>query len=227
MKKKTFAIVLTSALLFSLVGAHVVGSAEANPYSFFWEWVDPPPGTIPPKITITSPRNYTTYSSGDLNLTIHITGPQTPTPAESSGIFWAGYTLDGDYKTFKGALEELVPEVDHSEVLDGLRNGNHELMVEAHGAVELGDFKVSILDSNTTILFSIGSSISSPNPTPSISPSPNPAPTGTPVPTPKPIPLAETFPTTLLAGSTMVAVVSLGFLVYFKKRHRSKELLYG
>jgi parallel beta-helix repeat protein len=54
---------------------------------------------------------------------------------------------------------------------------------------------------------------------------PTPTPTSPPTPTPEPTPRTESFPTTLLIGSVIavVAVVGLGLLIYFKKRHNLKN----
>ncbi|MEM3881333.1 MAG: hypothetical protein QXD19_06265, partial [Candidatus Bathyarchaeia archaeon] len=60
-----------------ITGTTLVNVVKANPWLIFAP-IDPIPGTIPPTITILSPKNNTAYPDITLNLTIHITKPQPP-----------------------------------------------------------------------------------------------------------------------------------------------------
>jgi len=208
MKRATLAIMLMSALLFSVVGAQFVSLAEANPYSFFWEFVDPIPGTIPPKITITSPKNYTTYPSGNLNFTVHVAKPETPTPTESY-IIYVHYYLDGTIHRVFNNYFEPVPEVDNSTVLHDLSDGNHTLVVQVEGGVEPGPYEVFFIESNSTVFFTVNKTSN---------PSSAPSPTST---QEYGLKLSLHQQTAVLSGT--IAVACIGLLAnYFKKRMRSQ-----
>ena len=216
MKKAAMELAIISGLLVSLlVGVEFVSLAVANPYSFFWTWVDPIPGTIPPKITITSPKNYTTYSSGDLNFTVHVAKPETPTPMESY-ILHVHYYLDGIYHRVFNNYFEPVPEVDNATVLHDLSDGNHTLFVTAEGGVEPGPYEVFFIDSNSTVFFTINSTAFSPIPLTQAS-SPTPSPTQN-------YGLKSSHPqqTAVLSGAIAVACIGLP-AIYFKKRSRLKS----
>jgi len=65
-------------------------------------------------------------------------------------------------------------------------------------------------------------SAETPTSTPSPSPTPSPTPTNTAEPTSSPEPQPEPFPTTLIIASvSIVAVIAIGFFVYFKKHKRN------
>jgi hypothetical protein len=85
------------------------------------------------------------------------------------------------------------------------------LLVEAFGVVLPGNMTIFGMGTNSTVHFSVGTTTTPP------SPSPSPEPTDAP-------PNSEPFPTTPVATSiASVAVVSVGLIVYFKKRHHKTE----
>jgi hypothetical protein len=215
MKKTALALTLVLALLTSLaVGVRFVSFVEANPYMMY-EGVEPIPGTIPTKIAITSPTNYTAYSGTAVKITLHVTGPQTPYPTKS-GISGVGYNIDGTVFPEQNVIGgwDLVPEVNYSEVLYDLPAGNHELNVFAYGVVEPGPLQMFSVDTTSTVFFSIGSTPYSSTPS-----SPTPPPTPTPTTTPEPAPEAEPFPTTLVfVASLGIGLAIVGLLVYFRRR---------
>jgi hypothetical protein len=61
MANKMFAAITNLFTVASLLVALQVEVAKADPF-FMWTPVDPPPGSIPPTITILSPQNNTIYS---------------------------------------------------------------------------------------------------------------------------------------------------------------------
>jgi hypothetical protein len=153
LKKTALALTAILAILISLVaGIHVVNVAEANPYSFFWEFIDPIPGTIPAKITILSPKSNTTYSRGDINVTVHVTRPKTPN-STLPGNMWVRYYLDSNRIEDDGYYGPL--EADISTVLHDPPDGSHELMVEAECFVEPGNMTVFCITSSSTIYFTV------------------------------------------------------------------------
>jgi hypothetical protein len=153
MKKTALVLALIAILLFLVVRAHFVNLVEANPYSFFWKYVDPPPGTIPAKITILNPENNTVFWGGDLNIKVHVTGPVIPYSAVF-GRLWIRYLLDGDEVDAQYFIHPQS-EVDNGTVLHDPSDGNHKLVVEAYCSIEPGDNSVFGVTSYATVLFSV------------------------------------------------------------------------
>lgn len=220
MRKKALNVALVLAFLFSVVdGTELVKIAEANPWLIF-EPVDPIPGTIPPVITISSPKNNTVYSRTAVNLTLHITKPQPPCQLES-GISYARYTLGGNITGiyfcdhYSSGSPPGIPELDYSQIISALPDGYYELVIEAAGIVLPGNLTIFTMYTNSTVFFTTGNPSSSPSS--SASPAPSPEATLTPEPQPEP------FPTILvLAAGLSVAVGGIGFLVYCKKRNKGQ-----
>jgi hypothetical protein len=206
--KKTALTLAATIFMIVVVGVEFVKIVEANPYSFFWTWVDPIPGTIPPKITITNPKNYTTYSSGDLNFTVHVAKPETPTQyGTESYILSVHYYLDGKpHRVFNNYFEP-VPEVDNATVLHDLNDGNHTLVVQVEGGVEPEPYEVFFIDSNSTVFFTINNTASSS--IPSLTQG-----YGLKLPSPQ--------QTAILIGALAVSCIVL-IAFYFKKRQRGKS----
>jgi len=209
MKKTALTLALTSTLLFSVVGVFFIGFAEANPIYP----IRPPNGIVPPKISILSPQNHTTYSIGDLNITLHVTKAviSSPTTFRSFGVslFLDGVLLD--------SISELIPksELDISTVLYNQLIGKHKLEAKASYvfAVQFGGVFSS--DSTSTVYFAIEITPSLLNP----SPPPEPAPTTIPN---EEIDVQNTSQYLVIGGMfafTVIAVcVGLGLVFYFIKR---------
>jgi hypothetical protein len=223
-KKTALAIILISALLFSVVaGTELVKIAEANPWIIF-DPVNPIPGTIPPIITISSPENNTVYAYTAFNLTVHITKPQPPLQ-QPSGISYARYTLDGNTESiyfcdhYSSDSPPGLPELDYSQILSALPDGNHELLVESAGVVLPGHLTIFTVYANSTVFFTTSHTFSSPSPSPSPTPTSTLAPTPTPAATPEP-----SFPATLVfVTSVGIVLAVVGLVVYLKKFHRNKS----
>jgi hypothetical protein len=204
-----------------VVGVLFVGLVGANPtVGGFWE--NDNTVAIPLEITILSPRN-TTYSSKDLNLTIQITKTETPYPMEVTH-FDIMYDLDsvplGSGPGVEGIVNnDCIPEIYYNTVLHDLHDGKHGLLV----MVECFPENVSAYWVRSKIYYEVYFSVDSASNTPS-SPSPSPtlAPNSTPSPEPTNTPERDSLTTTLVMGSiiAVVASVGLGLLVYFKKRRR-------
>jgi hypothetical protein len=221
MKKTALALTIVSGLIVSLVvGAQFVSLVEANPYMMY-HGVDPIPGTIPPPITISSPKNYTAYSHTAFNFTIKVDKPQPPVSVHETGILRVVCTLDGiDIYDLRSWFDPL-PEVNYSKVLYELPYGDHELVVHVESVVDLGNLEAFFPENNSTVFFSIDSADYSAAPT--TSPSPSPFPTTTAIPG---IMLnIDSFSTALVvaSASVMAVIVGIGLRVYFKKRHKLKN----
>lgn len=153
MKRKALPLSLILGLLFSVVGVHFASLAEANPYDFFWKYVDPIPGTITAEVAILNLENHTVCSGGDLNITVHVTGPKTPYPTVF-GRMWIRYFLDGNQVDGQYFIHPLS-EVGNGTVLHGPVTGNHTLVVEAECCIEPGNMTVFSVWSSSTVLFSV------------------------------------------------------------------------
>ena len=107
-KKTVIAATITSVFLVSLVAVLFVNVTEANPFSFFWTYIDPIPGTIPPTITIFSPQNNTHYTSNNIFFSFNTSKPQAPIPVDD-GISEVRYSLDNiNYSNAKSLYECTV-----------------------------------------------------------------------------------------------------------------------
>ena len=207
MKKTALVMTLLWAIFVSLVAEiHVVKVAVANPINP-WKRVIPV-GTVPAKVSILSPRNNTAYPSGDLNITVQIAKPETPSltafDSHSVNLFLDGVLID--------SISEYIPrsKTDINTIMHNPFIGKHKLVVKA--SYFLGGFSI---DSSSTIFFTVENASSLPNP------SPSPEPTSTPIATPEPAIETESFPSSLVMASsvTVAAVcVGLGLLVYLIKR---------
>ena len=218
MKKAALALMLIFALLFSSV--ELVKIAEAN-FMWIFATVEPVPGTIPPSISIIKPQNNTSCSSN--NITVNFSVKTAELSGWPSFIHTVGYSLDGG---------NLIP-VDNSEVLELfdaalnltlLPSGKHSLTVTAEVVVYRGEpMEKFLLDTNSTVYFSIGSAdySSTPSPSSTATPSPSPEPTIPTSPTPLPSEEPQQIGQIVIFGliiTVAVLAVGLGLLVYLIKR---------
>jgi hypothetical protein len=226
--RKTIAATFILAFLLSVVaGVLVVKVSKANPWIIF-EPATPIPGTIPPIIAMYSPQNNTAYASNNVYLGFNVSKPQPPIPLDA-GISYVRYTLDDNITGlyfcdhYSSGSPPGIPEFSYSHNLT-IPDGKHTLVVEVGGVVLPGDMTIFGMFSNSTVFFSVGPTQSEPPPSPSPSPSSSPSSNSS-----LSLPPQETenqlepqpFPTTLAAtGIVSVFVVSVGLLVYFKKRNR-------
>jgi len=174
----TLELMLALSVL-SLFVSQFVNVTKANPYMMY-EDVDPPPGTIPTQITISSPKNNTRHL-GSVYINIRATGPQPPYSKES-GIYLLAYNIDNTIsQSIKKGLYS-VPEVSYSQTLHDLPVGNRNLTVFAYGRADLGNMQGFIMVRTSTVYFSVGNTDYSPTPSPSpiATPSPSQEPTATP-----------------------------------------------
>jgi len=204
MRKTAFALALLLLIFISVVsGMHVVNLAEANPG--FWPFI--PSETLPAKISILSPQNHATYSSGDLNITVHITKPETPSTT-TFGSLSASLFLDDIRIDSIPEYAHLYTKIVFSTVLHDLLDGNHKLEVKAR--YYLG---ASSVDSTSTIYFTIENTPSSP------SPSPPPEPTAAPYGEVSVQNTSQYLATGAMVAFTVIAVcIGLGLVFYIITR---------
>jgi hypothetical protein len=163
MKRTTLAVALILSLLFSLVaGLVVVKEAKANSFIIF-KSVAPIPGTIPPIITISSPKNNTVYPSNTVYISFNISKPEPPTPLES-GITTVRYKLDakdtGLYfcNHYNSNYPPGLPNFTYSKNLT-LPEGNHTLLVNTGGVVIPGNMTIFSVGSSSTVFFTVDTTI--------------------------------------------------------------------
>jgi hypothetical protein len=228
--KKTIAATLILAFLFSVVaGVLVVKVSKANPWIIF-KPATPIPSTIPPIITLFSPQNNTAYASNNVYLSFNVSKPQPPMPLEA-GISFVKYTLDDNITGlyfcdhYSSGSPPGIPEFSYSHNLT-IPDGKHTLVVYAAGVVLPGDMTIFWVDSNVTVLFSVGLPQSEPSPSPSPSSSfpSNSSPSLSPSPQETKNQLEpQPFPTTLVVASVAsVALVGVCLVVYFGKVRKGK-----
>jgi hypothetical protein len=191
MNKAALALTLISALLFSVVAVQLFSLVEGNFYPPF-EYVEPLPGTVPPKITLSNPKNHTSCLVSEVSLIMSVSMPETSYPAEFEEL---GITCFLD-----GYGPATVTRI--NKTLNDLRGGTHKLEVRAEFVVHPSNSTFFYSTSTSTVYFTINNTLSSSTPTPQ--------------PTPEP----ESFPTSLIMASsvTVAVVVALGLLVYRIKR---------
>jgi hypothetical protein len=145
-------------------GSFVVDVAKANPFIIF-KTADPIPGTVPPIINVSCPKNNTVYPSNVVCLSFNVSKPQPPTSLEA-GINSVRYTLDGHltgfyyYTHYNSHSPPGLPIFNHSENLT-LSNGKHTLVVNVSGVVLPGNMTIFGMHSSETIVFTVSTAISS------------------------------------------------------------------
>jgi len=165
MKRMALAVTLILSLLFSLAaGLLLVKEAKANPFIIF-KPVAPIPGTIPPVITFSSPKNNTVYKSNTVYINFNISKPEPPTPLES-GITTVRYTLDANdtglyfCDHYSSNSPPGLPQFSYSKNLT-LHEGNHTLVVNTGGVVLPGNMTIFSVGSSSTVFFTVDTTTNS------------------------------------------------------------------
>ena len=209
--KAFIAAITVSVILISIAcGMLSVEVAEANPF-FMFHLVDQVPGTIPPNITISSPKNNTVYSLDNIIVTFNVDRPQLD-GCRGTAIIDVKYTLDGGttqaFSIWRGnsaSNSNAIPEYNTTFTLPSLPTGNHSLTVYAEGVVYVVDLDIFFINSSSTTFFATGTQPNEPSPSLSVSPTPPnypipteiplPSPSLSPSPSPSPIPTPSLSPT--------------------------------
>jgi len=151
MKKTALVLALMSILLFLVVGAHFVSLAEAN--GFIGTYIDPPPGTIPAKITILTPKNYTVYPSGNLNFTGIVAMPEGDYSVENAYLSVESYVNPGSHYLHQ-SYTFSASEVEFSRVLKAY-SGSNELVIKVVCVIEVVPRTFFRIESNSTVYFTV------------------------------------------------------------------------
>jgi hypothetical protein len=205
-KQKIIAATITSALLFSLIAmvSPAIKDATANPF-FVFNKIVPVPGTIPPNITIVSPKNGTIYSSDEITLSFYVDRPILESC--NTAIIDVKYILDGSsvqaFTIWSGGSASnswAVPVYSTTNTLRLLPLGSHNLTVTAEGVVYAGGKDIFFIGSASTIYFAVDNQLTQQTPTPTCTPSPSLKPSA---PNPSPTPsLTQTITPTITSSAT-------------------------
>lgn len=215
-------VALLFALFLAMSCAVTFMHVKANPYMYH-ESVSAPAYVKPPNIIIASPRENAFYSNNEtITLCFNVTGPDAPN-------LLTKYLIIVDYKgdwiqEAKHAyrtknFETYTPDdfpffLEFNFNLTGIPDGRHSIVITAVGAGGYAEgltwYQFSI-NSSSSVNFIIAKS-----PEPLQLPIPSQEPTSTPE-----TKQTESFPATMvIAPTASVALISVGILVYFKKRKR-------
>ena len=174
---KSIAKIAVLLLLIFLADVQVVEVARANPFPPFFHKVDPIPGAISPRITISSPQNNTVSSSNSITVNFNVSKPQPP--KWNSSIIEIRYTLDGRSNLLYYVGYEKTPsgipgitQYNTTFTLSYLPIGNHNLTIIAEGVV--ANYKTQelfYLNSYSTVLFATGTQPLQPSPPSATNPS--------------------------------------------------------
>ena len=176
-------------------------SSQPIPTPIF-NYIYPIPGTLPPNITIISPKNNTASYTDQINIGFNVNRPQLDTC--NAAIIDVKYTLDGEavqaFSIWRGnsaSYSYAIPEFSITFTSPSLPSGNHNLTVAAQGIVYAGGSDVFLINSSSTISFAT-ETFPTPNSTPTPTPNPSPSPPSYPTQTPPPSPsfLPSPSPTT-------------------------------
>ena len=225
--KRSYALFAVIFAVSVLIGIQAVEVVDANPW-FTAKEIDPPPGAIPPVISISSPQNNAQYS-GNFNISFSVKRAQYSN--YHSDIYDVTYTIDNKSVTIPHNGDVLaLSQYDTSFVAPNLAAGNHSLIVKATGIV-YSFSALFYLDSSSQVYF-----VTSKN-TASIEPTSIPNPTDSPKPTISPTFITTLSPTSnqsiasdywwnsaaitaIIIGIVILAVASVS-LVYLKKHKRN------
>ena len=192
MANKMFAAIAIFFIVASLFVALQVEVAKADPF-FMWTPVDPPPGSIPPTITILSPQNNTIYSP-TVFMSFNISKPQLGNC--SSEIIEVDYSVDNGVGVGKNvevftiwqhnpgggmsaSSSSGIPEFNTNFSFGYFPPGTHSLVVSAQGVV-FGPkgMEIFYMNSTSTTIFTVDtqltpspSSVLTSTPTSSVNPS--------------------------------------------------------
>jgi hypothetical protein len=217
MKRK---ITLFTVLLVALVLVEVTSIIEvsANPFSPpVYRQIDPIPGTIPPEIKLTSPRNNTNYTD-NVTVTLNVIKPQLS--KWDSSITEISYTLDqSNFKPLYNIRYEKtasgIPGISEYKTTFSLPyySGNHTITIRVIGAVVDSPTRTMFyVDSSSTVSFTMKNQTSSPTPSQRM-PSNNISPT-------LPVWLNSSIVYIVLAIVIAVVAVASIALVYFRRKKK-------
>ena len=212
MKRKLSPLSLILALILMAVALHTPSFASANP---MYEIPYPSePNKELPTLNLESPQNGTAYTAGTAELAFNVTKPVSwdiywyagvseLIPVIGSYIVWV--YLDGNVTYhFLDPHLQRVHTTNYSLPLDWLKSGTHSLKIDLKATTyyknpyrDVYDYLEHATNVSKTIHFTIQDA-----------------------PTPSPEPQQESFPTTVVATTSMglATVIAAGIILFFKKR---------
>ena len=208
------ALALAMLLAYLIIfGVLFVDLSEANPFIRRTPKATPP-GTFPPELTVLIPKNFTTYPSGDLNVTFQVAKPKTSVSARFGALTVQRF-LNGWSRSMK-VFYYPSSEVEISTVLPNMYGDSNELVIQAFCTMEdLITGNLFSIEGNSTVYFTIENTRSlssqSPSSEPTTPTSPTPMPHEVPAPSELEVILGVVFMVAIIGGS-------LGLMIYLIKR---------
>lgn len=166
------------------------------------------PTIVPPAILICSPQNNSVTSSNSVSLVFNVSAPEAVNAIDSHlrYIYYkADWQAEEQYLYFQNLTNnEHFDFMEFNTTLSNIPNGTHILQIVACGAVIITEAMFGFdygSETNASIIFTVNSM----QPTPSQEPT---------------LKVEQFFVTLVIASITIVSVIGVGLLVYFKKHKR-------
>jgi hypothetical protein len=214
MKKEIFTAIAISGLIVALlttVYSHIVLADLADPIQF-----------LDSGITVYSPLNMTYQAQPSiLKVSLYGAGNFGSLDPEISMNYSIDNVYNGAVYLRSNGEMHFITNADGTAALPELPSGSHCLRIYLYGWNQRS-YEPRYLSYVNTVYFSIaGASFTSSPTTNPTTPTPTTAPTPTSTSSPEPTPETETFPGAPVSVASLgIAVVVIGFVVYFKK-HRA------
>lgn len=157
MKKKMLTAVFVLLLLASVVATTgIVGVGKANPFSFFYEFIEPDEYTKAPVISVLSPANNTVLNKDNVVLSFEVDVGKSETAVQTV-LFYVNYLTDWQHDNKHFFYPESAPFV-HEVNLTGIPEGPHSIVFEANERGAYNQTHAFSIANYETICFSIEAS---------------------------------------------------------------------
>jgi len=154
MNKKASAAAFVLALLASVVaGTSLVSVGDANPFSFFWEYISPDEYTEAPVISVSSPMNNTVLNEDTIILSFEVDVGKSETAVETV-LFYVNYLTDWQHDNEHFFYPDSAPFM-HEVNLTGIPEGKHSITFEANERGAYNNTHAFSIDGSATIYFTI------------------------------------------------------------------------
>ena len=154
MNKKASAAAFVLALLASVVaGTSLVSVGDANPFSFFWEYISPDEYTEAPVISVSSPMNNTVLNEDTVILSFEVDVGKSETAVETV-LFYVNYLTDWQHDNEHFFYPESSP-LFHEVNFTGIPEGKHSITFEANERGAYNNTHAFSIDGSATIYFTI------------------------------------------------------------------------
>jgi len=143
-------------VVFVFLASMLVGVGNANPFSFFYEFIEPDEYTKAPVISVLSPANNTVFNKDNIVLSFEVDVGESETAVETV-LFFVNYLTDWQHDNIHFFYPESAPFV-HEVNLTGIPEGNHSIVFEANERGAYNHTHAFSIASYETICFTIDTS---------------------------------------------------------------------